>query len=368
MRRNGFESASFPRHADNPRYFDKTVRRGVLCSTVVAILLITPIPASAIQTLGEPSYTVDDWFEYDGYTESIVDQMTEQWQSLEYFNSTQITHIENLRVTQLGGEYCTIITWSGDCTKARITHMVNFTLNFETNSTNYDNDTMNMSVSYSATHWKSRGSLGWEKLDTTVLTITQFSGGGEDNYLEDETNEIILVERIGDFPSSITIGDVWDVEERSETSGELRQRENRGIWSTQEYNRSETDQMVFHASSEATVHYGVANSKSHNTIILERTNLGENITHKDFFVSDGYLAHTEIWDNGTLILSATLTDYRYYVNEPHSSSESANSLAPILIACFSVIIILGLGATWFGLSSVPKTRAEIPLIPVGTQN
>ena len=87
--------------------------------------------------------------------------------------------------------------------------------------------------------------------------------------------------------------------------------------------------------------------------------LGDNTTTIDFFREEGFLAHTETWQNGTLLLSATLTDFRYYVNEPHASTMSTNWLLPTVLICMVVLVVIGIGATWFGISTVPKTRIEL---------
>ena len=325
---------------------------------LLAALLVFSLPtALAIESIGNPNYTTNDWFEYQGHTEQLVNQLSEAWQEEDDFEGVTLTTREELRVTQLGTESCTILTWSGSCIKAQITHLVNFTVDWQDNTTNYDNDTLNMSVSYIATHWKSRGTAGWEKLDTTTLTITQFSGGGEDNYLEHELQEVALTRRTGTFPDTIQIGELWDVEKSVDVSALERTRENRGLWSENEYNRSTVTQVSYQVMGEKSVYYGVDNTKSHDTLEVKRVDLGNNITTIDFFREEGFLAHTATWHNGTLLLSATLTDYRYYVNEPHSSTMSTNWLLPTVLICMVILVVIGVGATWFGISTVP-TRIE----------
>jgi len=326
---------------------------------LLAALLVISLPtAFATESIDEPNYTTNDWFEYQGYTEQLVNQLSEAWQEEENFEGVTLTTREELRVTQLGTESCTILTWSGDCVKARITHLVNFTVDWQDNTTNYENDTLNMSISYTATHWKSRGTAGWEKLDTTTLTITQFSGGGEDNFLEHELQEVALTRRTGTFPETIQIGELWDVEKSVDVTGLERTRENRGLWSENQYNRSTVTQLSYQVLGEKGVYYGVDNTKLHDTLAVQRVDLGDNTTTIDFFREEGFLAHTETWQNGTLLLSATLTDYRYYVNEPHSSTMSTNWLLPTVLICMVILVVIGVGATWFGISAVPKTRIE----------
>ena len=323
-----------------------TSRQALLLAALFVISLPT---ALAIESIGEPEYTTDDWFQYQGYTEQLVNQLSDAWQDEQNFEGITLTTREELRVTQLGTESCTILTWSGDCVKARMTHLVNFTVDWQDNTTNYENDTLNMSISYTATHWKSRGTAGWEKLDTTTLTITQFSGGGEDNFLEHELQEVALTRRIGTFPETIQIGELWDVEKTVQVSGLERTRENRGLWTENEYNRSTVTQLSYQVLGERGVYYGVDNTKLHDTLAIQRVDLGNNTTTIDFFREEGFLAHTETWQNGTLLLSATLTDFRYYVNEPHASTMSTNWLLPTVLTCMVVLVVIGIGAAWFGI-------------------
>ena len=331
-------------------------------SIALSIILFAPV-AVATEKIGEPTYTSQDWFEYEGYTEQLILQLTQEWDDDDDFEGVTLTTREELRITQLGTESCTILTWSGDCVKAQITHLVNFTLDWQDNTTNYDNDTLNMSVSYTATHWKSRGTAGWEKLDSTTMTTTQFSGGGEDNFLEHELQEVALITRSGEFPETIQIGESWDVEKNVKISGLERVRENRGLWTDTEYNLTTVSQIAYQVLGERVVHYGIANEKLHDTLAVQRVDLGDNTTTIDFFREEGFLAHTETWQNGTLSLSATLTAYRYYIDEPHASTVSANSVMPILLTCLAVLVVLGAGAAWYGLSTVPKVKPIIPLLP-----
>ena len=358
VRFNCFESAPIFRHTERCEATEQFVRVTGLTIVFASLLIIFAPSSAAIESIGVPSYTTDDWFEYEGYTEQLVASLTNHWEAEDDFRGVEVTTREELRVTQQGNENCNILSWNGDCNKAKITHLVNFTVDWMENSTNYDNDTLNMSVSYSGTHWKSRGTAGWEKLEANTLTITQFSGGGENNFLEHEINEVILTRRVGDFPENVKIGESWDIEKTIEITGVERTRENLGVWDENEYNHSTTSQVLNQVIGERVIRYGVANEKSHDTLAVERIDLGSNITTIDCFIVDGFLAHTETWNNGTLELSATLSEFRYYVNEPHEITSYSNWLFPTVFVCLLLIVVLGVGATWFGLSSVPKTRIE----------
>ncbi len=340
----------------------KCGRNAFIC---LLIILFIPLPhVSAIEMVSNPDYTPDDWFVYEGYSESLTAKLREQWEGEENFEGVTLNDVEELRVTHKGNEVCTILSWSGDCIKAEISHTVNISVGWQANTTNYDNDTLNMSITHYATHWQARGTAGWEKLDSVTSTTTTFSGGGEENLLEHELREVKLVERVGHFPVRVELGGIWDVEERVEVSGTERVRENHGLWSEREYNHSNVTQVAFRVLGERDVHYGDLNEKRHDTLAVERVDLSDNTTTVDFFRSEGFLARTERWHNGTLTLSATLVDYRYYVTEPHDANESTNSLMPILLACFAVLVVIGIGATRFGLSMVPKPRMTAPVIPI----
>lgn len=330
----------------------------VVTATIATLLLLLPTPALAATSIGEPTYHEDDWFEYEGYTEALVFDLAAEWSSDEDFEGVAVTSQEAMRVTQLGSENCQILDWDGGCTKAQLTYLVNITLSWATNTTQYENDTLNMSISYDATHWKARSNAGWERLDATTLTETRFSGGGEDNFLEEELRVVTLTERVGDWPDLINLTSSWDLEETLTITATTRTRENRGLWSESVSNLSSTGQVAYRATEERLVHYGMANEKDHDTLVIERSSLADNITHRDHFRSEGFLARTETWQNETLLLSATLVDYRYYETEEHSYTSTSNWLLPALLVGLLALGLIGAGAAYFTLSKIPMPKPK----------
>ncbi len=329
----------------------------LVVTAMLTLLAITPI-IQAVESIGEPSYTNGDEFVYVGHTAALLNDLNEQWKDEEGFEGVTIDEVEEFTVTQRGSESCNILDWSGDCTKAIIEHTVNMTVSWENGSTNYDNDSLQMSVIYEATHWKSRGTPGWEKLDSSTKTTTIFSGGGEDNLLEHELNVVQLTKRVGDFPATVRVGEAWDVEERSESTGVERNRENRGVWTEAQFNYSEVTQVSYKVIGEGVILYGIANEKTHDVLSVERVDLGNNVTTIDHFVESGYLAKTETWQNGTLTLSATLTEHRYYVNEPHDVSTSSNWIIPTMLICLLFVGLIAAGAGYAAVNTAAKTRVE----------
>lgn len=332
-------------------------KRLTIAATIATLLLLLPAPALAATFIGEPTYNVDDWFEYEGYTEALVLNLAAEWDSDSDFEGVVVTDQQAMKVTQLGSETCQILDWDGGCTIAQLTYLVNVTLSWAENSTQYVNDTLNMSISYDATHYKARSNAGWEKLDATTLTETRFSGGGEDNFLEQELRVVTLIRRVGDWPDRIELGSAWDVEETETVSITTRTRENRALWSESVSNFSSTEQVAYRATGESLVHYGIANEKDHDTLVIERTYLTENITHRDYFRHEGFLARTETWRNETLTLSATLVDYRYYETEPHAYTSTSNWLLPTLFVGLLTIGVIGAGAAYLTFTSVPKSQS-----------
>jgi|GEM_PF-1083556 hypothetical protein len=352
-----FESDPIRRHAEIGAHLHSFMRRGLtLAATIAALVLLLPTSSLAATTINDPIFNVDDWFEYEGYTDELVFSLAAQWDSDDDFEGLSVTDQNMMRVTQLGNENCRILDWDGGCIKAQLTYLVNMTLNWQENTTQYVNDTLNMSISYDAIHYKANSNAGWEKLDATTLTETRFSGGGEDNLLEQESRVITLTERVGDWPNKIGINSTWDIEETQTISTTTKTRENRGLWSESVSNFSRTEQVVYRATGESLVHYGVANERDHDTLVIERTYLTENITHRDYFRSEGFLARTETWDDGNLVLSATLVDYRYYETEPHSYTSSSNWLLPALFVGLLTLGVIGAGAAYFTLSNVPSPQ------------
>nr|MBC8517562.1 hypothetical protein [Euryarchaeota archaeon] len=64
---------------------------------LAALFFISLPTAMAVESIGEPQFTTDDWFEYQGYTEQLVNQLSDAWQDEENFEGITLTTREELR-------------------------------------------------------------------------------------------------------------------------------------------------------------------------------------------------------------------------------------------------------------------------------
>ncbi len=331
------------------------------CSAVLALLLallLFPLPTATAASfrLDEPIYHNGDEFVYEGYTAELLNRLRSTWEDEGDLLSVEVTASEELTVSHLGSEGCSILGWSGDCDRARISHSVNVTITWVENTTAFTNDTLNMSIVHTADHWKARGTHRYEKLASVTHTETYFSGGGEDNVLEHEFRVTTQTERVGDWPDVVEVGSSWDVEMTETSNVTERTRENKGPWAESWRDEVSTQQVAYRALNLTTVHYGVVNEKSHDTIIIRRDHLGDNLTFHDHFREEGFLARTEMYDGETLLLSTTLVEYNYYETEPHSLTSSSNWMLPTIIVGLVVLAIIAAGAAFAVVSSAPRAR------------
>ncbi len=330
-------------------------------SAVLALLLallLFPLPTATAASfrLDEPIYHDGDEFVYEGYTAELLNRLRTAWENEGDLLSVAVTASEELTVSHLGSEGCSILGWSGDCDRARTSHSVNVTITWVENTTAFTNDTLNMSIVHTADHWKARGTHRYEKLAAVTNTETSFSGGGEDNVLEHDLRESTETERVGDWPDVVEVGSSWDVEMTETSNVTERTRENKGPWTESWRDEVSTQQVAYRALNLTTVHYGAANEKSHDTIIIRRDHLGDNLTFLDHFREEGFLARTEMYEGETLLLSTTLVEYSYYESEPHSVTSTSNWLLPAIIVGLVIMAIIAAGAAFAVVSSVPRAR------------
>ena len=164
-----------------------------LLVTVMVVGLLVPVTAAGM-TITQPNYSAGDWFEYDGWTAAVFAEYESQMQA----NSTDFDHLNMveevpMRLTIQASESISLGGQSTNCRVSLVEHSVNMTVHFTDGSTDYDNDTMTLNVTTTIEVWMPTGASAFEKRVETIYLETWFSGGGEDNYLENRliTEEII---------------------------------------------------------------------------------------------------------------------------------------------------------------------------------
>jgi hypothetical protein len=224
------------------------------------------------------------------------------------------------------------------------------TVHFTDGSTDYENDTMTLNVTTNIQVWMPTGASAFEKRVETISLETWFSGGGEDNYLETRLTTEEIIERDGLWPSGIDVGDEWDFAETITRTTIVEQRINRALWNeTSRVTEELARQVTWSAVEETTISTGELNGENTRTMKMEQQIVGESRTSTDWYHEEGFLVKTQHYNNGTLTLSATLTDRQYSAENVVSTVVTDNGLpAPSLLA--------GLGM--IALAAIPRSKSE----------
>ena len=321
-----------------------------LLVAVMVVGLLVPVTAGGM-TITQPNYSTGDWFEYDGWTAAVFAEYESQMEA----NSTDFDHLNlveevPMRLTIQASESISLGGQSTNCRVSLVEHSVNMTVHFTDGSTDYDNDTMTLNVTTTIEVWMPTGASAFEKRVETIYLETWFSGGGEDNYLENRLITEEIIERDGLWPSGIDVGDEWDFSESISRTTIAEQRINRALWN--ETSRDSEDlarQVTWTAAEETTISTGEANSDNTATIRMEQQIVGESRTSIDWYHEEGFLVKTQHFVNGTLVLSATLTDHKYSAENVVATVVTSNGLpAPSLLA--------GIGV--FALAAIRRSKSE----------
>jgi hypothetical protein len=321
-----------------------------LLVAVMVVGLLVPVTAGGM-TITQPNYSTGDWFEYDGWTAAVFAEYESQMQA----NSTDFDHLNlveeiPMRLTIQASESISLGGQSTNCRVSLVEHSVNMTVHFTDGSTYYDNDIMTLNVTTTIEVWMPTGANAFEKRVETIYLETWFSGGGEDNYLENRLVTEEIIERDGLWPSGIDVGDEWDFSETISRTTITEQRINRALWNeTSRVSEDLARQVTWTAAEETNISTGDENYGNTPTIRMEQQIVGESRTSIDWYHAEGFLIKTQHFDNGTLVLSATLTDHKYSSENVVATVVTDNGLpAPSLLA--------GIGV--FALAAIRRSKSE----------
>ena len=324
------------------------MRRLLVAFMVVGLLAST---ASASMTITQPNYTTGDWFEYDGWTAAVFAEYEAQMEAeSEDFDHLSIVEEVPMRLTIEASESISLGGQSTNCRVSIIEHALNMTVHFTDGSTDYENDTMTINVTTTIEVWMPTGASAFEKRVETVFLENWFSGGGEDNYIETRLITEEVIERNGLWPSEINVGDEWDFSETISRTTTTEERINRALWNeTSRVSEDLARQVTWTAIEETNVSTGDANQEMTPTMRMEQQIVGESRTSMDWYHEEGYLVKTQHYVNGTLVLSATLSDYKYSAENVVATVVTDHGLpAPSLLA--------GLGV--FALAAIRRSKSE----------
>ena len=321
-----------------------------LLVAVLAIALLIPSTVAGM-TITQPSYNTGDWFEYDGWTAAVFSQYESQMASeSEDFSHLNLVEEVPMRMSIEESETISLGGQDSNCRVSLVEHSVNMTVHFTEDSTDYDNDTMTLNVTTTIEVWMPTGASAFEKRVETIYLETWFSGGGEDNYLENRLVTEEIIERDGLWPSGIQVGDEWDFSETISRTSVVEQRINRALWNeTSRVTEDLARQVTWTATEETTISTGEDNLDNTPTMRMEQQIVGESQTSIDWYHEEGFLVKTQHFVNGTLVLSATLTDHKYSAENVVATVVTDNGLpAPSLMA--------GIGI--FALAAIRHSKSE----------
>ena len=324
------------------------MRRLLVAFMVVGLLAST---ASAAMTITQPSYTTGDWFEYDGWTAAVFAEYEAQMEAeSEDFDHLSIVEEIPMRLTIEASESISLGGQSTNCRVSIIEHALNMTVHFTDGSTDYENDTMAINVTTTIEVWMPIGASAFEKRVETIFLENWFSGGGEDNYIETRLITEEIIERNGLWPSEINVGDEWDFSETISRTTTAEERINRALWNeTSRVSENLARQVTWTALEETNVSTGDANQEMTPTMLMEQQIVGESRTSMDWYHEEGYLVKTQHYVNDTLVLSATLSDYKYSAENVVATVVTDHGLpAPSLLA--------GIGV--FALAAIRRSKSE----------
>ena len=319
----------------------------------MALLIVGLLATSTVSamTIEQPDYRSGDWFEYDGWTAAVFAEYERQMaaESPDY-ERLNLTEEVPMRLTFLDDENINLGGQDTECRVSIVEHSLNMTVHFTPGSTEYSNDVMTLNVSTNIKVWMPKGASAFEKRVETILLESWFSGGGEDNYIESKLTTEEIIERDGLWPSGIEVGNEWDFAESITRTTVTEERINRALWNeTSRLTENIARQVTWTATEEVDISVGKFNADVAPTIRMEQQIVGESRTSIDWYHEEGYLVKTQHFVNGTLTLSATLTDYEYSAENVVSTVVTSNGLpASSLLAAMTII----------GLAAIQRSKSE----------
>lgn len=277
-----------------------------LFSVLLASSLSTGVSAEIVVETSK--HTVGDWFEYDGYGNSLAVAVASEYSSTNGsgFVGWILNWDEPLRIEIIEKATCDIGDWSGTCLRSTGIHHLNITLEWTINSTQYDDDKLTLNITSEIRHEEPFSTSKWSFEQRKISTESWFIGDGEINLVETETTTQVTIESSVNKPVSLQNGDTWQSTVTTQKRDEVRQRINQGMWNESLAEREETQTVVYTVEDEANVNTA---REDWPALRLRRQALGENNYSLTYLSELGWTIRAEEYENGTLTMSMSLGDY-----------------------------------------------------------
>jgi hypothetical protein len=290
-----------------------SMRKQFISIFVILLIFIAPL-ASSESNLDftvdnkEPEMTTGDYFLYDLDMTGMLDSMEDDDidEILENSNS-------GMRM-EYGGDSCLQTGWD-DCNIGLMTWELNLTIIFSEGS-GVDNDRAVMLMKFESTSVSSE----MKSQDTTINSIDMwFTVDNESYHSESMLTEVSVTTTESVEPESVKLGDTWTTEEAIETTVNEKSRMNGDAWEHEE-EIVETDNITtnYNADSVSNVYVG---STSYQTMKIKSEELGSEEMGYIYSADSGMPIKMEYYEEGSLQMIATLTEYSW-ANEPSQTSET----------------------------------------------
>jgi len=317
------------------------MNKRVLVGLTIIMILFSPLASSESSdefTVNntEPEMTTGDYFLYELDISGLLNSMQDEDIDEVRENSNSGMRLE------YGGDSCLLTDWS-DCGIGLTTWELNLTMVFS-NGSGIDNDQAIMLMKMESTYVWTNPEMKSE--DTTVQTMDMwFTIDGEAYHSETVSTEVSITSTENSEPEFVKSGDTWSVLESVKTTINEKSRED-GQWEHEdeviEYQNITTN---YNAESISNVYIG---NTSYQTLKIKSEELGSDEMGYTYLTDNGMPVKMEYYENGSLQMIGTLTDYSW-TNEPTQTSENnaiaddelpGFTLVPALLASvFAVFII-----------------------------
>lgn len=305
---------------------------------LVSILLLSiliPINVSADEEfkVNTPEYLVGDFFEYSGYTETIVNGFKNTLQN--EGNNAEVTILESneLLVNIASIEECELKDYSGFCQRGKTSHFVNLSLDWEHNTTNYLDDQMYIHITTNEESLTPQSESPWSWTKRVVLITSIFKTNNNDEHnVERRTTHEFTTHKSGKAPEIISVGDTWVTLENKELTTEFSLRENNGLWEKNVVTQNFTSSRIFIAES-----YDLLNSDLGIIpviSVIEGDKLTGNYT-TSYLDELGFVRKIENYAEYEVSFSTDLEDFRYLRTPDPSAKQTVQSGA----ICFGAFVI-----------------------------
>ena len=311
------------------------MKKIVIFISLLLILLIIPTNVSSDEefNVGVPDYLVEDFFEYSGYTNIVVNDFKNTLSEEE--NNAEINIIENndLRINIASIEECELKEYKGLCQRGKTSHFVNLSLSWEYNTTNYFDDQMFVIITTNEESLvpEEDSPWSWTKRVVLITSIFKTKNGDEHNVERRILNEF-TTHTTSSKPATISVGDSWFLVEEREIDSEISFRENNGLWQKTKSNSTITSQRLFSANSYDLLNNGLGIVPVISIIEGDANSGNYSIAQLDEL---GFARKIQSFENNENIFTSELKDFRYLRTPDPSVKQSAQTGA----ICFGIFMI-----------------------------